>query len=82
MASKNSLALYPDSSHYELKSAIAEVNKINIEKIVCGAGSDELIHLLCQCYAGSGDEVIHTEHGFHPQITICSYLEFSIHHTL
>ena len=64
MASKNSLALYPDSSHYELKSAIAEVNKINIEKIVCGAGSDELIHLLCQCYAGSGDEVIHTEHGF------------------
>jgi histidinol-phosphate aminotransferase len=27
-------------------------------------GSDEIIHFLCQAYAGPGDEVIHTEHGF------------------
>ena len=64
VSAKNRLALYPDSSHYELRSAIADVNTIRTDDIVCGAGSDELIHLLCQCYAGLGDEVIHTKHGF------------------
>ena len=34
------------------------------EKIICGVGSDEVINWLCQAYAGPGDEVIHTEHGF------------------
>jgi histidinol-phosphate aminotransferase len=32
--------------------------------MICGVGSDEIISLLCQAYAGPGDEVIHTEHGF------------------
>ena len=33
-------------------------------RIVCGSGSDELLDLLARAYAGVGDEVIHTEHGF------------------
>ena len=33
-------------------------------RIICGVGSDEIIHFLCQAYAGPGDEVVHTEHGF------------------
>ena len=33
-------------------------------RIVCGAGSDELIQLLMRAYAGAGDEVIHSAHGF------------------
>jgi histidinol-phosphate aminotransferase len=37
---------------------------LKAEQIVCGAGSDELIALLCRAYAGPGDEVVHTEHGF------------------
>ena len=32
--------------------------------MICGVGSDEIITLLCQAFAGPGDEVIHTEHGF------------------
>ncbi|MEM6728889.1 MAG: histidinol-phosphate transaminase, partial [Pseudomonadota bacterium] len=32
--------------------------------IICGVGSDEILTFLCQAYAGVGDEVIHTEHGF------------------
>ena len=33
-------------------------------RIICGAGSDEIIAFLAQAYAGPGREVIHTEHGF------------------
>ncbi|RMF37700.1 MAG: histidinol-phosphate transaminase [Alphaproteobacteria bacterium] len=58
------LALYPDGSHEGLRRAIAEVNRLGADNIVCGAGSDELIALLCRSYAGPGCEVIHTEHGF------------------
>ncbi len=61
---KNNLGTYPDSSHKRLRMAIAETHDIDENRIICGAGSDEIIHFLCQCYAGAGDEVIHTEHGF------------------
>jgi histidinol-phosphate aminotransferase len=37
---------------------------IAADRIVCGAGSDELISLLIQAYAGPGDEVLHSAHGF------------------
>lgn len=55
---------YPDGNQAILKEAIAATYKINIENIVCGAGSDEIIALLCQAYINPGDEVIYTEHGF------------------
>ncbi len=55
---------YPSTDHGALRAAIAEVHGLDPARIVCGAGSDEIIALLCQSYAGPGDEVIHTEHGF------------------
>ncbi len=55
---------YPPTDHAALRAAIGEVHGLDPERIVCGAGSDEIIALLCQAYAGPGDEVIHTEHGF------------------
>ena len=64
LAEKDSLYIYPDSDHSALKKAIAEVMGLDSNKIICGAGSDEIIQFLCQCYAGRDDEVIHTEHGF------------------
>lgn len=59
-----SLHRYPSADHGELRGAIGEVYGLNPEQIICGAGSDEIIAFLCQAYAGPGDEVIHTEHGF------------------
>jgi histidinol-phosphate aminotransferase len=59
-----SLELYPDGSSTELREAIAREYGLNAERIVCGCGSDELLHLIPQAYAGPGDEVIFTEHGF------------------
>ncbi|MWD26630.1 histidinol-phosphate transaminase [Aquicoccus sp. SCR17] len=55
---------YPSSDHAALREAIAEVHGLDPARIICGAGSDEVIAFLCQCYAGPGTEVIHTEHGF------------------
>ena len=55
---------YPSSDHAELRQAIGETWGLDPERIICGAGSDEIIAFLCQAYAGPGDEVIHTEHGF------------------
>jgi histidinol-phosphate aminotransferase len=47
-----------------LRAAIGEVHGLDPARIVCGAGSDEIISFLAQAYAGPGTEVIHTEHGF------------------
>ncbi|TVQ56486.1 MAG: histidinol-phosphate transaminase [Rhodobacteraceae bacterium] len=63
-AAAGDLALYPDGGATELRRAIAAVHGLEAERIVCGAGSDEIISLLCQTYAGPGDEVVHSRHGF------------------
>ena len=55
---------YPSSDHSSLRTAIAEVLDLDADRIICGAGSDEIIAFLCNAFAGPGDEVIHTEHGF------------------
>lgn len=55
---------YPSSDHVALRRAIGEVHGLDPERIICGAGSDEILSMLCQAYAGPGTEVIHTEHGF------------------
>ena len=55
---------YPSTDHAPLRSAIAAMRGLDPLRIICGVGSDEILHLLCQAYAGPGDEVLHTEHGF------------------
>lgn len=55
---------YPDGNSVALREAIAEVQRLDMARIVCGAGSDELIGLLVNAYAGSGDEVLYSAHGF------------------
>ncbi|SPF77657.1 histidinol-phosphate transaminase [Pseudoprimorskyibacter insulae] len=55
---------YPSTDHLELRTAIAQVHNLDVDRIICGVGSDEIIHFLCQAYVGQGDEVVYTEHGF------------------
>ncbi|WP_336096285.1 histidinol-phosphate transaminase [Roseovarius sp. CH_XMU1461] len=55
---------YPSSDHGALRRALAAHHDLDADRIICGAGSDEIIAFLCQAYAGPGTEVIHTEHGF------------------
>ena len=59
-----SASRYPSSDHMGLKAAISQVHGIPPEMLICGAGSDEVLAFLCQAFAGPGDEIIHTRHGF------------------
>jgi histidinol-phosphate aminotransferase len=55
---------YPDGSATALREAIGRVFGLDPARIICGAGSDELLNLLAHAYLGPGDEAIHTTHGF------------------
>ena len=55
---------YPSTDHAELRAAIGEAYGLEPERIICGVGSDEVLQFVCQAFAGEGDEIIYTEHGF------------------
>src|ERR1051325_529766 len=55
---------YPDGSASALREAIGEAFGLDPARIVCGAGSDDLLNLLARAYLKDGDEAIHTTHGF------------------
>lgn len=55
---------YPDGNALALRKAIADVHGLNVDRLVCGAGSDEILSLLAYTYLAPGDEAIYTEHGF------------------
>ncbi|KMO34918.1 histidinol-phosphate transaminase [Methylobacterium aquaticum] len=58
------LELYPDGSSAKLRQAIAQKYGLDPERIVCGAGSDELLSLLTYAYMGPGDEGLYSQYGF------------------
>ena len=55
---------YPDGAATLLRESIAAGFALSADRIVCGAGSDELLGLLVRAYAGEGDEVVYSRHGF------------------
>lgn len=57
-------ALYPDPNSNALRTAIGELHGIDPARVVMGTGSDELLHLAAQGYAGVGDEIIYVRYGF------------------
>ena len=58
------LELYPDGSAFALRQAIGAKYDIDPDRIVCGAGSDEIFQLLGRAYLQPGDEVLQSAHGF------------------
>ena len=57
-------ALYPDPDSKALRAALGELHGIDPALIVMGTGSDEILHIIAQGYAGPGDEVIYVRYGF------------------
>lgn len=63
-SASSSLNLYPDGAATGLRAAIGETYGINPDRVVCGAGSDELLNLIARAYVAPGDEAIYSQHGF------------------
>ena len=55
---------YPDSKCKILRKQISKTYKCNLDKIICGAGSDEIIQMLCQLFLTKNDEVVLPEYSF------------------
>ncbi len=58
------LPLYPDPNWSGMRAAIAEVHNLDPQRILCGAGSMELIGCLIRAFAGPGDQVLGTDYGY------------------
>ena len=63
-AARGEAASYPDPDSKALRAKIAEVHGLEPDRIVCGTGSDELLNLAAQGYAGQGDEVLFGRYSF------------------
>lgn len=65
------LDVYPEGTSRLLREALGEVHGIDPDRILCGGGSDEVLHLLAQTYLGEGDEAVMSQYGFnvYPIIT-------------
>ena len=63
-SASDALAAYPDGTAKALREAIGRVHGLDAERIVCGAGSDELLYLLANIYCEAGGEGIYPKHGF------------------
>ena len=62
--SSYSINRYPDGSTFLLRQAISERYNLDVDKIVCGCGSDELIDILVRSFSGPSDEVLFSQYGF------------------
>jgi histidinol-phosphate aminotransferase len=63
-ASAAAPALYPDPDSKDLRGALGTLHGIDPARIVMGTGSDEILHIAAQAYAGPGDEIIYVRYGF------------------
>jgi histidinol-phosphate aminotransferase len=55
---------YPDGGADALRHALGERWGLDPDRIVCGAGSDDLLYQFCLSYGGPDREIIMSEHGF------------------
>jgi histidinol-phosphate aminotransferase len=60
----HSLHRYPDPLGLDLKRALAAKHGVEVERILLGNGSHELLMQLAQVFAGEGDEVVFSRYGF------------------
>jgi histidinol-phosphate aminotransferase len=60
----DTLEIYPEGSSRVLREALAEVHGLEADRIVCGNGSDDLLHLLAQVYLGDGTSAVMSQYGF------------------
>ncbi|MEO0439767.1 MAG: histidinol-phosphate transaminase [Pseudomonadota bacterium] len=55
---------YPDPGSTRLRDAIADKYELDPARIICGTGSDDILHLAANAFSGPGDEIIYVRYGF------------------
>ncbi|MGE0828829.1 MAG: histidinol-phosphate transaminase [Hyphomonadaceae bacterium] len=63
-AALENTALYPEGSAKALREAIARRYGLDANRIVCGAGSDEIFQLLLRAYLAPGEEIVQSQYAF------------------
>src|SRR3981189_3236795 len=65
---------YPEGTSRVLREAIGRAYGLDPDRIICGAGSDEILNLLAPAFVSRGAEAISTTHGFlvYPIATMAS----------
>lgn len=64
LAAASELQLYPDASTSRLRDTLAEKHQLDRERLVFGAGSDEIFAMVAQAYLGAGDNAVQPQYGF------------------
>src|SRR3546814_13099881 len=59
----DALSRYPDPGSVALRETIAAKFDLAPARVICGNGSDELLHLAAGTYAGVGDEILYVQIG-------------------
>lgn len=60
----NNSSLYPDGAAIALANAVADYFGVNSNQLIFGAGSDEIILMLCRAYLNQGDETVMADQTF------------------
>ena len=58
------LKKYPDSEGVELRKILARKFSLDPNRIILGAGSDQILELICKAFISKNDEVIVPEYSF------------------
>jgi len=56
---------YPDGSGYYLRQKLAEIHNLDMDQMILGAGSTDLIELVAKTFLTAGDEAITSESAFY-----------------
>lgn len=59
-----SVPRYPDPGSTQLREAIAVKFDLDPAQVICGTGSDDVLHLAANAFSGPGDEIIYVRYGF------------------
>ena len=61
---KSKIFRYPETDSDSLRNVISKKFHIDADRVICGAGSDQIFDLTCKLFLTPGDEVVVTEFGF------------------
>ncbi|MBZ9726311.1 histidinol-phosphate transaminase [Mesorhizobium sp. CO1-1-11] len=55
---------YPDGGAVLLREQIGRLHRLEVDRVLAGSGSEELLQLVCRAFAKDGDEVLSSQYGF------------------